>query len=265
MIQLSSLIYYPIKSCRGIEITSTRIERMGLANDRRMMVTTVEGEFLTQREHPKLALVSPEFIGRTVRLSAPGYDTIDIPLKLDDPVKPVQIWKSKNVHAIDQGTQAAEWFSNFLEAQVRLVHFAPEFRRTVNPEFAVRPDDHTAFADGYPILILSEESLNDLNSRLEIPLPMDRFRPNVVVKGTDPYREDTWKRIRLGSVEMAIVKPCPRCVVTTIDKQTLATNPEPLRTLNRYRKQAGGAMFGQNAIPLGEGILEVGMPVEVIK
>ena len=265
MIELASLIYYPIKSCRGIEMRSTRVERMGLANDRRMMVISAQGEFLTQREHPKLALVSPEFIGQSVRLSAPGYDAIDIPLIFDGPVKLVQIWKSKNVHAIDQGTQAAEWFSNFLEAQVSLVHFASGFRRRLNPEYAVRPDDHTAFADEYPILILSQESLNDLNSRLETPLPMNRLRPNVVVRGTDPYREDTWKRIRLGGVEMAIVKPCPRCVVTTIDKQTLATSREPLRTLNRYRKQAGGAMFGQNAIPLGEGILEVGMPVEVIE
>jgi hypothetical protein len=147
---------------------------------------------------------------------------------------------------------------------VRLVHIADGFKRRLNPQYAVSEDDHTGFADGYPILIISEESLAELNARLETPLPMNRFRPNLVVRGCDPFAEDTWKQIRIGKVEMAIVKPCPRCVVTTIDKETLVTSKEPLKTLNTFRKQVGGAMFGQNVIPLNEGRLNVGMTVEVL-
>lgn len=137
--------------------------------------------------------------------------------------------------------------------------------RNVNPEYAINPDDHTGFADGYPILIISEESLQDLNSRLDSPVPMNRFRPNLVVKGCEPFAEDTWKRIRIGGVEMALVKPCARCVVTTIDKETLVKSKEPLKTLGNFRQHKLGAIFGVNVIPLDEGRLEVGMSVEVIQ
>jgi uncharacterized protein YcbX len=177
---------------------------------------------------------------------------------------PVSIWRSKNVEAIDQGDEAAQWFSDWLGVDVRLVHIADGFIRRINEKYAVNPDDHTGFADGYPILIASEESLADLNMRLEIPLPMNRFRPNLVVRGCDPFAEDTWKRILIGDVELAVVKPCARCVVTTIDKETLEKSKEPLKTLNKFRKQDRGVMFGQNVIPLGSGRLEVGMSVDVL-
>ncbi|HLE91652.1 MAG TPA: MOSC domain-containing protein, partial [Anaerolineales bacterium] len=128
----------------------------------------------------------------------------------------------------------------------------------------VSPDDHTGFADAYPILLTSEESLSDLNSRLEAPVPMNRFRPNIVVKGCEPFAEDTWKRIRIGNVELAVVKPCARCVVTTIDKETLEQGKEPLKTLGRYRRHELGAIFGQNVISLNEGSVRLGMNVEVL-
>ncbi|MEW6029270.1 MAG: MOSC domain-containing protein [Chloroflexota bacterium] len=264
MIQISSLIYYPIKACHGFDVDSSRVELMGLEHDRRMMVVTPEGEFLTQREFHKLALVTPTLADGTVTLSAPDYASIRVAIQTAGAPRPVNIWKSKNVHAIDQGEEAAQWFSDWLGASVRLVHIADGFKRRLNPKYAVSENDHTGFADGYPILVISEESLADLNARLETPVPMNRFRPNLVVKGCEPFAEDTWKRIRIGEVEMAIVKPCPRCVVTTIDKQTLAQSKEPLKTLATFRKQAGGAMFGQNVIPLNEGRLNVGMTVEVL-
>jgi uncharacterized protein YcbX len=135
----------------------------------------------------------------------------------------------------------------------------------LNPNYAISRDDHTGFADGYPILLISEESLEDLNSRLEKPIPMNRFRPNLVVRGCAPFAEDTWKRIQIGEVELGIVKPCPRCVVTTIDKETLEQKKEPLKTLNTFRRQAGEVMFGQNVIPLNEGRIEVDMRVQVIQ
>lgn len=265
MITLSTLTFYPIKACRGFDVHTANVERMGLQHDRRMMVVTPEGEFLTQREHPKLALVTPTLNDDSLTLSAPDYDSIRVTIQRTGTPQPVNIWKSRGVHAIDQGEEAAQWFSDWLGARVHLVHIAEGYLRKVSADYAVNTDDHTGFADGYPILIASEAGLADLNARLETPVPMDRFRPNVVVKGCEPFAEDTWKRIRIGDVELAIVKPCARCMVTTIDKDTLAQSKEPLKTLNTFRKQVNGAMFGQNAIPLNEGRFELGMSVEVIQ
>jgi uncharacterized protein YcbX len=265
MIQLSNLTYYPIKACRGFDLAKSNVERMGLENDRRMMVVTPEGEFLTQREHPKLALVTPALKNNSVTLSAPNFDSIHFTVQKSGAAWPVNIWKAKDVSAIDQGDETAQWFSDWLGTSVRLVHIADGFQRKLNPEYAVNADDHTGFADGYPILIISEESLQDLNSKLDSPLPMNRFRPNIVVKGCEPFAEDTWKRIRVGDVEMALVKACPRCVVTTIDKETLAKSKEPLKTLESYRRHELGAIFGMNVIPLNSGRLKQGMNVEILQ
>ncbi|HSL29989.1 MAG TPA: MOSC N-terminal beta barrel domain-containing protein [Anaerolineales bacterium] len=264
MITVSSLIYYPIKACRGVEVESACVERMGLEYDRRMMVVTPEGEFLTQRDHPRLALVSPKLSNGALELSAPGYDSVQLGLQTTGTPWPVNIWKSKGVHAIDQGEEAAAWFSDWLGTSVRLVHFADGYRRIVNEQYAVNADDHTGFADGYPILLTSEAGLQDLNARLESPVPMNRFRPNLVVRGGEPFVEDTWNRIRIGDVLLAVVKPCARCEVTTIDKDTLERSKEPLKTLGKYRKQKLGAIFGQNVIPLSEGLIRLGMGVEVL-
>lgn len=268
---LSSLTYYPIKACRGFEVDSSFVERMGLANDRRMMVVTPAGGFLTQREHAKLALITPMLKNDSVTLSAPNFDSVHFAIQKSGTPTSVNIWKSLGVSAIDQGDESAQWLSDWLGAAVRLVHIADGFQRKLNPNFAVHADDHTGFADGYPILIISEASLQDLNSKLGSPqgavppLPMNRFRPNIVVKDCEPFAEDTWKRIRIGSVEMTLVKPCARCEVTTIDKETLERNKEPLKTLAAYRKQEGGAMFGMNVIPLNEGEIKAGMSVEVVE
>ena len=264
MISVTSLIYYPIKACRGFEVGQTNVERMGLEHDRRMMVVTPEGGFLTQREHPKLALVTPSISSDKLTLSAPDIDSLTISIRKSGPTRPVDIWRSKGVLAVDQGESAAEWFSGWLKTPVRLVHTAEGYIRKVNQKYAVSTDDHTSFADGYPILLASEESLADLNARLDEPLPMNRFRPNLVVSGCEPFAEDTWSRIQIGNTEMAIVKPCARCVVTTIDKETLEKSKEPLKTLASYRAQNGEAMFGQNVIPLNEGRLKLGMSVEII-
>lgn len=264
MITLSSLIYYPIKACRGHEVESWNVERMGLEHDRRMMVVTPEGEFLTQREHAKLALVNPKLNDGVLTLSAPRFDSMQVAIQRSGTTVPVNVWKSKGVQAVDQGEEAAGWFSDWLGTSVRLVHIAEGYKRLVNGEYAVNDDDHTGFADGYPILVATEESLQDLNSRLESPIPMNRFRPNIVVRCCDAFAEDTWNEIRIGDVKIAIVKPCARCEVTTIDKETLERSKEPLKTLGKYRKQKLGAIFGQNAIPLNEGRLQLGMKVDVL-
>lgn len=264
MITVSALTYYPIKACRGFDVPASNIQRMGLEHDRRMMVVTPEGEFLTQREYPRLALVTPTLKNDAVTLSAPNFESIQFGIQSIGAPIPVDIWSSTGVDAIDQGDEAAAWFSDWLGTSVRLVHIADGFKRTLNQKYAVSADDHTGFADGYPILIISEESLQDLNSRLDSALPMNRFRPNLVVKGCAPFAEDTWKRIRIGDVGMALVKPCPRCVVTTIDKETLAKSKEPLKTLNSFRNHELGAIFGMNTIPLNTGKIEIGMEVEII-
>jgi len=261
MITVSSLIYYPIKACRGFEVECAQVERMGLAHDRRMMVVTSDGEFLTQREYPRLAHVMPTLQDSTLTLSAPSYDSLHLTIQSDGTPWPVDIWSSKAVHAIDQGEEAAQWFSDWLGTSVRLVHIADGYQRRLNPQYAVHADDHTGFADGYPILLISEESLQDLNTHLETPVPMNRFRPNLVVSGCEPYAEDTWNKIKIGDVELAVVKPCPRCVVTTIDKETLEQSKEPLKTLGKYRKHELGAIFGQNVIPINGGSLQLGMNV----
>jgi uncharacterized protein len=263
-ITVSSLIYYPIKACRGFEVESASVTRMGLQHDRRMMLTTPKGKFLTQREHPRLALVTPKLENGTVELCAPNFDSVRIGIQTSGTPVSVDIWKSKGVQAVDQGEEAAQWFSDWLGTNVRLVHFADGYVRRVNESYAVNDDDHTAFADGYPILLASEEGLADLNSRLESPVPMNRFRPNVVVRGCGPFEEDAWNRIRVADVELAVVKPCARCEVTTIDKDTLDRSKEPLRTLGKYRKHKLGAIFGQNVIPLSEGTLQLGMNVEIL-
>ena len=263
-ITLSALTYYPIKACRGVEVDSACVERMGLEHDRRMMVVTPEGEFLTQREYPRLALVTPKLRDGTVELSAPKYDSIQVGIQTSGTPWLVNVWKSKGVHAIDQGEEAATWFSDWLGTSVRLVHIEDGYKRPVNEQYAVNEDDYTGFADGYPILLTSEEGLQDLNAHLETPVPMNRFRPNIVVKGCEPFAEDTWNRIRIGNVELAVVKPCARCEVTTIDKETLERSKEPLKTLGKYRKHKLGAIFGQNVIPLNEGKIRLGMNVEVL-
>ena len=265
MITVSTLTYYPIKACRGFDVPASNVQHMGLEHDRRMMVVTPDGEFLTQREYPRLALVTPTLKNEAVTLSAPDFESIQFTVQSSGTPSPVNIWSSSGVDAIDQGDEAATWLSDWLGTSVRLVHMANDFKRKLNPNYAINADDHTGFADGYPILIISEASLQDLNSRLDSALPMNRFRPNLVVKGCEPFAEDTWKRIRIGDVEMALVKPCPRCVVTTIDKETLAKSKEPLKTLSDYRNHELGAIFGMNTIPLNEGKIETGMTMEILE
>ncbi len=262
---LSNLTYYPIKACRGFDVNESDVERRGLMHDRRMMVVTSDGDCLTQREYPKLALVTPALADCVVTLSAPNFDSIRVAIQTEGFTWPVNIWKSKGVNAIDQGDDVANWFSDWLDVSVRLVHVANGVQRRVNESYAINEDDHTGFADSYPILITSEGSLQDLNSRLESPIPMNRFRPNIVVKDCEPFAEDAWKHIKIGDVELALVKPCARCVVTTIDKETLEKSKEPLKTLEKYRRHELGAIFGMNVIPLTSGRLEVGMNVQVIQ
>jgi uncharacterized protein YcbX len=265
MTNLSALYYYPIKACRGQAVDAAFVVRRGLRHDRRFMIVDLQGRFITQRNEPALALVVPQLTDTGLSLSAPNIPGLSLPVAASGPMKRVSVWSSDAVEAIDQGDEAADWLSAYLKVAARLVYMPVGSIRPVNQQYAVRPDDHVSFADGYPILIVSQESLDDLNARLDVPLSMDRFRPNLVVAGCQPFGEDRWKRICIGEVELALVKPCARCEVTTIDQATAVRSKEPLKTLATFRRADGNkVMFGMNAIPLNEGRLRVGDPVEFI-
>jgi hypothetical protein len=176
----------------------------------------------------------------------------------------VRIWRDR-VASVDQGREVAEWLTSFLETPVRLVCQAEGAIRRVDPDYATSPDDQVAFPDGYPLLLISEESLADLNSRLQAPLPMNRFRPNVVVRNAPAaFAEDTWSRIAIGDVELSVVKSCARCIIPTTDQATAKRGAEPLVTLTRYRHVPRGVLFGQNMIHHEQGVLRVAATVRVL-
>ena len=265
MITLSALHIYPIKACRGHAGQEAFVERRGLAHDRRLLIIDAQGIAVTQRDNARLALVLPELDGESLGLSAPGMPVLNLPLTETGPMRSVTVWDDSGIQAVDQGEEVAGWFSTYLKDPVRLVRMTKNSIRPVSPKYAQRSDDQVSFADGYPILIASRESLDDLNTRLQTPIPMNRFRPNLVVAGCRPFEEDTWKRIRIGEVEIGLVKPCSRCEVTTIDQAAAVRGKEPLTTLARFRRLEGSkVMFAMNAIPLNEGRLRVGEPVEIL-
>ena len=246
---IAALFIYPVKSCGGIALTSTRVTERGFEHDREWMVVDVAGRFVSQRTEPRLASITTAITATSLVLAAPGADTLQVPLDQSGIASPVTVW-SDTVPGIDQGTAAAAWLSARLAGDYRLVRFDPAARRRCNPEYAGDSGAHTGFADAYPLLVLSEASLDDLNARLATPLPIDRFRPNLLLSGVDAYDEDYIDRVVCGDVALKLVKPCTRCEVTTIDQSTLQRGLEPLRTLAGYRHNAllDGIAFGMNAI-----------------
>jgi hypothetical protein len=254
-----------VKSCRGIETASWEVDELGLRYDRSFMLVDRSGRFVTQREQPRLALIGTRIAGGRLTLTAPACKPFEIDLARASGYRiEIEVWRHRGP-ALDQGDAAAAWVSDHLGAVCRLVRLAPHHFRRVDPAFFLG-ESYTAFSDGYPLLLISEASLEDLNARLPERLPMDRFRPNLVVRGCLPYAEDGWKRIRVGGIEMVVVKPCDRCVVTTTDQSTgERAGAEPLRTLATYRTGERGVLFGQNLVHLGHGAIAVGAPVEVLE
>ena len=259
---VTSLAIHPIKAARGIAVTEARVERRGLQHDRRWMVVDGEGRFVTQRTHARMALVRVTIDADTLRIDAPQMRELRVPLAPTEGAhRSVVVWKS-TCDALSAGDEAATWFGEYLGAPSDLVFMPDSTERAVNPDFA-RADDVASFADAYPILIATEESLRDLNARMEHALPMNRFRPNVVVAGAPAWDEDTWTRVAIGAIPLRVPKPCDRCVVTTVDQETAAKGVEPLRTLATFRAREGKVYFGQNAIPDRDGIVRVGDVVTI--
>lgn len=263
---ISKINIFPIKSCRGFSVPAADLDEYGMVGDRRMMIVDSEGTALTQRDFHSLGFVEPLMTGYTLTLRAPKMQELTVPFD-DFPEQQiaVDIWNDSSV-ALDCGKMTAEWFSDYLQTTSRLVRMGHHFQRQIDRNYTSR-DEHVGFTDGFPILMISEASLNDLNTRLEEPITMNRFRPNLTVAGSDAFAEDTWKKIRIGDSDFEVVKPCARCVVTTIDPKTGVSGPEPLRTLATYRKtQDGKVMFGQNVIHVKKsGTINVGDVITVLK
>ncbi|WP_199243248.1 MOSC domain-containing protein [Vitiosangium sp. GDMCC 1.1324] len=265
---LTSLTIYPLKSCAGVPLTRAIVEPLGIQHDRRWMAVRPDGSFMTGRELPALVLVRAVPGPSGLHLSAPGMPDLEVPVPpADAPRLDVTVWKD-TCSAARAGANADRWLSEYLGQPTHLMHVDARMQRPVDPEYAA-PEDRVGFADGFPLLLISEASLADLNQRLEHPVPMTRFRPNLVVDGCEAFAEDGWKRLRIGSVELAVVKPCARCVFTTVDPTTARADPqkEPLRTLSTYRRVGGknGVMFGQNLIVRRPGEIRVGDAVELLE
>lgn len=300
-VRLTGVFVYPLKSARGIALDEAVLEAMGLRWDRRWMVVDAAGRMVTQRTVPRMALVETALVETALEetapdrglpadgvpadgvaadgvatdgapsdgalvLTAPGLDPLRLPL---DPGsregrtgRVVSIW-SDEVRAMDTGDQAAAWISEHLGMEARIVWMPDDGDRAMEAGYATRQGPVT-FVDAYPLLLISGESLDGLNQRLEAPLPMDRFRPNLVVRGAGPHAEDGWRRFCISDVGFEVVKPCARCAVTTTDQRTGERGKEPLRTLAEYRTRDGKVLFGQNVVHAGVGRLRVGEAVEVI-
>lgn len=260
---ISSLHIYPVKSLKGISLGSVEVNPKGPEIDRRYMLVDEQNRFITQRKYPALALVKTAWMEGQLTLFVPGQAPLTIEGSEEGVRRPVVVWES-TCQAIDQGDAAGALFSHYLGVKARLVYLPEDSTRQIDPKYALTPTDQVGFADGYPFLLISEASLNDLKQRIGSDILMDRFRPNIVIAGCQPYEEDRWSGIRIGTVTFRLVKPCGRCVVTTVDQETAETGPEPLQTLATYRKKEKGIMFGQNMIHQNLGRLAVGDRLEIL-
>lgn len=264
---LSALNIYPVKGLKGIAVAAARCTERGLEHDRRWMLVDREGVFLTQREHPKMATVWTDIGDEFLTLCVPDEAGVDVPLRpAKAPAMKVQVWRSV-CEAVPVSPQADELLSSYLGTACRLVYMPDSSKRYSNPDYA-GGNNLVGFADGYAYLVIGEASLADLNARLAAkghpPLPMNRFRPNLVVAGSAAYAEDGWGEIHIGEAVLRAAKPCGRCEVTTTDQSTgEVRGPEPLATLGTYRNsERFGVKFGMNLVTVREGTLRVGDQVQ---
>lgn len=276
---LTQLNLYPIKSCAGISLREAVLTPAGLMSeqiyDREWMVVDADGNFLSQREHPRMALIVPRIKAETLELRAPGMLRLEVPLGLpapeDERTLEVRVWDD-TVKAYDCDETTATWFSKFLGTPCRLVRFHADSRRLSDRKWTGEVEAPNMFSDGFPLLVISEASLADLNEKLRAQgreaLPMDRFRPNLAIAGVEAFDEDRAHEIRIGEARLKPVKPCARCNMPAVDQESGVPGPDPLDVMRAYRTDPrvnGGITFGTNAILLeGEGqLLRVGQEVDV--
>ncbi|MCB8875403.1 MOSC domain-containing protein [Acidisoma silvae] len=263
---VADICIYPVKALQGGSVPRALVEPWGLMHDRRWMVVTPDGRFVTQRDIPLMARIGAKATAAGLHLSNGTGAALAIAVPDARALRrQVTVWRDE-VPARDAGQAAADWLSAATGIPCGLVYLDDTTVRPVDPDYS-RPEDRTAFNDGFPVLLANTASLDALNAEMAEGVPMARFRPNIIISGTTPWAEDRWRRIRIGDAVFRIVKPCARCIVTTVDQETgeRPNKSEPLKTLGRIRRAPGGVMFGQNMIPDGTGAIAVGDPVEILE
>ena len=261
--RIQSLIYYPIKSCRGVEVDSAAIDPRGLENDRRLMIVDAKGNSLTQREMPKLAVVEPHIIDRKfLRLNAPKASELQIELLDGGDEVCAKVWNLP-YQAVDQGDDVAAWLTSYLGEPCRLVRIGDAFERIV-PFANNKKTAHVSFADHFPVVITTQEGLDHLNSKLADKVQMTRYRPNVIIEGVNAFDEYTWSHVKIGTVQFEITRVCDRCSVTTIDQETAGQTCESLQVLSTFKVlPEGKPVFGLHASPLNLGSISIKSEVTV--
>jgi uncharacterized protein len=248
--RIAALHYYPLKSARGIELERARLTNAGFEDDRRWMLISGAGRFLTQRELPRLALLQARLSPSALLLTAPQRPQISISLSRQGQRRTVTVWRDQ-CEALDEGDEVAAWLQAFLGRECRLVRFDPAHRRLSEREWTGEFEADVRFSDGFPMLAVNAASLADLNHRLAVPLPLNRFRPNIVLAGLQPYDEDLIDELCADGIRLRFVKACTRCRITVTNQDSgEVEGDEPLRMLRQYRYDPGlhGVCFGQNAI-----------------
>lgn len=269
MLHLSALYRYPLKSCKAEPLQQAAFDDLGLTGDRRwMLVDESSGRFFTQRALPGMSQLSVQWNEHGgITLSAPGLTALDValPENVEDNLRGVTVWRD-TLRVPDAGDEAAQWVSDFIGKTARVVHIPKDRARGLPPGYGC-VDDKVGFADGFPLLLIGQASLDDLSTRIGRPQEMLRFRPNLVVEGAEAFAEDGWKRIRIGKLEFRLLGGCARCILTTLDPATgeRSDDREPLTTLKTYREEEGQIWFGQNMVSDGAGVVELGMKVEVLE
>lgn len=263
---IQNLYIYPVKSLGGIEVSEADVLQKGFRHDRRFMLVDDQNQFITQRNEHALALLQTEITVGGIRVYHKNNPQNELLIPFDiktENTEKVTLWDD-TFDAVFTGKKHDKWFSDFLQKPVRLAFLPEENPRPVDERYAGN-GENVSLADGYPYLLIGQASLDDLNKRLPEPVPMNRFRPNLVVADADAFGEDTWAEIRIGDVHFKVAKPCARCVLTTINQNTGEKAEEPLATLSRYRLSGKKVLFGQNLIALNEGKIAVGDKLEVLR
>jgi uncharacterized protein YcbX len=268
-VRISSLAQYPIKSCGGMELERAEIDASGLRGDRLLFLIDEKGEALGQEELPRMALIKPSIVGSDLVVVAPDTNSLELAVVDQGESRQTKHWEDE-APAIDQGDEAARWFSEFLETPCRLMASTEVHKRPVPEKYRhIFSAEQSRFAAVAPILLTSEASLADFNSRVKKPIRMNRFRQNLVVEGSAPFHEEWWVRLRIGDLELEKVASSERCGVTQLNQETAERGIEPIRTLAKYRKQPGGVeggiVFGVYFRPIGPGILNLGDEVTVLE
>jgi len=262
--QVSRLVTYPVKSLNGIRQPNSKVVETGLEHDRMMMLVDENNRFITQRKHPQMALIKLSGDFDCLRVVAPDMSEMALPAEFSHQSQKLDIW-GETCHGFEAPGEINQWFSDFLQKQVRLMRYDFSMPRPLDPDFS-QAGDSVGFADDSPLLAISEDSLADLNSRLHEPVNYRNFRPNIVFKGTTAFEEDDWKEIQIGDVKFDVAKCCSRCILTTVDPDTgkKRDDGEPIKTLGEYRRDRQGIMFGINLIARTKGNIHSQDTIRVI-